>query len=251
MEQKATSLALEYLTPCVLRLIQDPNNMNEIWDLVNTQILARTHLEPDVVSTTTTTTILPQQRAHQFTSEYRIAMYVLFKCLNSFPTETADTFNTFVDDLLEVVETKTSSMEKFANDFAKDRDAQKFKECVHIRRMFEIRKQMLREKVRSRPEFSWSMPHVHFGKCAQMVEFLRSELPRKEFEFKSPRDLSIFVENFTQLKLNCENELSATVERTSDKSVVVAKTRELYERKLGQHIDHLVELNSILEFLNS
>lgn len=244
VENNMKEVALKYLNTCVLKHIQDTStaNMVRLWPVLESTIFLVSY-DPS----------LPiEQRPYQFTGSGKRSLCLLIKCLVAFPNEANDPFNKFADAFVTHVNNKKNeSLEYFVSALTSDPQAEALKQCPQVRRILEGRKNWLKEKCKYKPTLTWEMPAAGLTKCAQVVRFLKGYEQKKEFNFKSPTDLMLFIDNFNRSGLNRENGYSAVLEKKSEQCVVITKTRALFDKKMDNYVKHLLELNVILEYFCS
>lgn len=266
LERELNQAALNFFNECVLKIVTDAANIPEIWKLINSDWLFTCLATQDTNSTSssdTGNTFSSDSNSSTTESEkkgewVRIpvnGLVILSKCLISFSSvEATEAFSGLANALANYVnETPSVSMLNLADAFGHDNEAvMLLRRCAPVRGIFEARKRWLREQTRAKPVFSWSMPNARLDNYPAIEKFLQESLQSTYYGFNSSEEMHEFLECVKEASSSSSPTLQFSVktEQVGPKTLIINKTQGYFDKQLNEYIEHLNELNNIMEVLS-
>ena len=144
------------------------------------------------------------------------------------------------------------SLKLLLEEFGKEKIS--VRKCPALMKILERRQRMLNEKLKERPKFTWRMPQATLPlyKHQDVQEFLRSDLEEMIYSppFRDENELELFIKNY-QGFWNNERHYSCKITKDSDTSVLIKKTKKMFEHKIKQYNEFESELGCIKTFIKN
>jgi len=135
------------------------------------------------------------------------------------------------------------------------------KESIAVRRspallkILEARQRTLNEKIKERPKFTWRMPQSRLAsyKYPSVHEFLQSDREEMIYylpQFRGQGDLEKFIKKYNGF-WNNGRQFSCRITKDSDSSVLIKKTKRLFEHRVKEYKECERELGCIKTFIKN
>ena len=185
------------------------------------------------------------------TNKQEQVLVALVKLLHLFANQTSEqTMQSLAECMKSAV---LDSVNRLLDEFSKEKI--EVRRCPALVKMLEARQRTLNFKLSYRPtEFTWRMSHatLPLDDHPRVREFLHSDLEEMIYSppFKNQDELEFFI-YYYQGFWETDRHYSCKITKHSDTSVLIKKTKEMFENTANKYNEYDSELECIKTFIKN